>query len=172
MAQTPARRGREFHCTGFPCFCHWRGVRFADVWFVISTVRTVGPADSYVSLLICPSSDVLRNGLRVDLNPLCDLAERLSGLFIIAFRVNSRRGVLHNVTLPRSWFINLILPGTDLRKDPSAFFTFASTMIELMQKIDAQVLRYPTPASDAEEQFIAEGDRVTSLTGPLYIARM
>ena len=132
----------------------------------------VEPVDSCVSLLICLPSDVLRSGLRIDLNLLCDFAERLSGLFIMAFRVNSRRGVLHNVTLPRSWFINLILPGMDLRKDLSAFFTFVSTMIELMQKVDAQVLQYPTSASDTEEQFIAEGDRVTSLTGPLYIARM
>jgi hypothetical protein len=125
------------------------------------------------SLLIFPLSEVLRCGLRADLNALCDLAERLSGLFIMAYRFNSRGGVLHNVTLPRSWFINLIIPGMDLGKDTSAFSMFASTIIELMQRIDAQVQRYITKsAPDTGEQFIADGSRVTSLTGPLYIARM
>ena len=127
------------------------------------------------SLLIFSPSEVLHSGLRVDLNPLCDLAERLSGLFIMARRVNSRRGVphLHDVTLPRSWFINLILPGTDLRKDTSTFSMLASTIIEIMQRIDAQVQRYRTRSiSDAGEQFVADGGRMTHLTGPLYIARM
>jgi len=79
-----------------------------------------------------PPVEVVRSGLRVDLNVLCDLAERLSGLFILA-QANSRRaGVLHNVTLPRSWFINLILPGVVLRKDTLALPKFTSTMIELM----------------------------------------
>ena len=130
-----------------------------------------GCAGPRESLLICPNSEVLRCRLRVDLNALCDLAERLSGLFIMAYRVNSRGGVLHNVTLPRSWFINLILPGTTLGKDTSAFLLFASTTIELMQQIDAQVQRYIAFSED-EEQFIADGNRMTNLTGPLYIARM
>jgi hypothetical protein len=82
------------------------------------------------------------------------------------------RGVLHNVTLPRSWFIRLILLGTDLRKDMSSFTAFVTTVIELMQQIDAQVQRYPLPVSDTEEQFIVDGDQTTDLTGPLCIARM
>ena len=50
---------------------------------------------------------------------------------------------------------------------------FASTMIELVQRIDAQVQRYLTKtAPEAGEQFIADGSLVTGLTGPLYIARM
>ena len=122
--------------------------------------------------LICALSKVLHSRLRVDLNALCDLAERLSGLFIMAYRVNSRGGVLHNVTLPRSWIINLILTGTDLGKNTSTFLMFASTIIELMQKIDAQVQRCFTSSESDTEQFIADGSRMTSLTGPLYIARM
>jgi len=125
-----------------------------------------------VSLLIFPLSEIIRRRLRVDLNALCDLAERLCGLFIMAYRVNSRKGVLHNVTLPRSWFINLILPGTDLGKDTSALLMFATTIIDLMQRIDAQVQRYFPPASDTGEQFTADGSRMTDFTGPLYIARM
>jgi len=126
----------------------------------------------HVPLLICPLSEVIRSRLRLDLNALCDLAERLSGLFIMAYRVNSRGGVLHNVTLPRSWFINLILPGTDLGKDTSAFSMFASTMIELMRRIDAQVQRYRAFTPDTGEQFVTDDSRVTNLTGPLYVVRM
>jgi len=116
------------------------------------------------SLLICPSSEVLRGQLHVDLIVLCDLTERLSGLFIMANGVNSREGVLHNITLPRSWFINLILPDMDLGKDTSAFLMFVETTIELMQRIDAQ--GWPG------KQFIADGSRITNFTGPLYTARM
>ena len=125
-----------------------------------------------ISSNVLPPSEALNSGLRVDLNPLCDLVERLSGLFIMAYQANSWGGVLHNVTLPRSWFIKLILPGTDFSKDASNFLAFVSTVIKLMQQIDAQVQQYPTSAFDIGEQFIADGDRVTDLTGPLYITRM
>ena len=124
------------------------------------------------SILIYPPRGVLYSQLRVDLNALCDLAERLSGLFIMAYRADSPGGVLHDVTLPRSWFINLILPGMDLKKDTSAFFTLVSNMIELMQRIDAQIQQDPTSTSGIEGQFIADGSRMTNLTGSLYIARM
>ena len=81
--------------------------------------------------------------------------------------------MLHNVTLPRSWFVNLILPGTDLGKDTSTFSMFASTVVDLMRRIDAQVRQRPeVPESEIEEQFVADNRRVTILTGPLYIARM
>jgi hypothetical protein len=135
----------------------------------VRATRYAGPC---ASLLIFPLSEVLCSQLRVDLNALCDLAERLSGLFIMAYRINSRGNVLHNVTLPRSWFVNLILPGTDLGKDTSTFAMFASTIVELMQRIDAQAQRYHMSASDTGEQFIADGIQMTDLTGPLYIARM
>ena len=102
--------------------------------------------------------------MRVDLIVLCDLAERLSGLFIIARGMKSWRGVLHGVTMPRSWFINLILPDTNLRKDTSTLLKFAETMIGLMRQIDVQV--------QSGGQFIADGSRITSVTGPFYIARM
>ena len=100
----------------------------------------------------------------VDLIVLCDLVERFSGLFIMVERVNSGSGVLHNVTMPRSWFINLNLPGTDLEKDTSTFLTFAETMIEFMQQINAQ--------TQSEGKFIADGGRITDVTRSLYIARM
>jgi hypothetical protein len=122
--------------------------------------------------LIYPSSEVLYSRLHVDLNALCDFAERLSGLTIMAYRANSRGGLLHDVTLPRSWFINLIFPDMDLKKDTSIFFALVSTIIELMQRIDAQVQQHPTSTSDIEEQFIAGGSRMTNLTAPLYIARL
>jgi len=124
------------------------------------------------SLLICPASEVLRSRLHVDLTVLCDLAERLSGMFIMARSANSLGGILHKVVMPRSWFITLILPDTDLRKDTSNFFVFAETMIDLMQRIDAQIQHPPTSASAPGEQFAVDGSRMTSFTGPLYIARM
>ena len=118
-------------------------------------------------------SEIIRSELRVDLNALCDLAERLSGLLVVAHRAGSWGGVLHNVALPRSWFVNLGLLGADLRRDTSAFSMFVSTMVELMQGIDAQVRRYLTRStSDAGEKFIVDGRRMTNLTGPVYIARM
>lgn len=104
----------------------------------------------------------------MDLNHLCDLAERLAGLFIMAYRVYFR-GVLHNVTLPRSWFINLIRPHPNLSKHTSMILSFTRTIIELMQRIAKQVEQY---SPDTENQFRADGGRVTNITGPLYIARV
>lgn len=115
---------------------------------------------------------VLRSQLPVDLNLLCDFVEKLTGSFIIAHKVHHQRHVLHEVALPRSWFMNFIPPGTDLRKDASYIPWFASTVIEFMHQIDAQVQRYPTATSTTKERFIADGSRVTNFTGPLYIARM
>ena len=102
--------------------------------------------------------------MRIDLIVLCDLVERLSGLFIMAERANSGSGVLHNITMPRSWFINLNLPDADLEKDTSTFLTFAETIIWIMQEINEQV--------QSEGLFFADGNRITDVTGPLYIARM
>ena len=125
-----------------------------------------------MSLLTSPLSEVLRSSpVRVDLIVLCDLVERLSGLFIMARRVGFG-GVLHDVTMPRSWFINLILPGTDFERDTSTFSEFVSAIIELMERIDAQVRRHLTSPSETWGWFIADGSKVTSLTGPFYIARM
>ena len=132
----------------------------------------VGYLDLRASLLIYPLSEVLRTRLPVDLTLLCDLTERLSGLFIMARSVNSLGGVLHNVTMPRSWFIALILPDTDLRQDTSTFFVFAETMVDLMQQIDAQIQRSTTSASDAEEQFTVDGSMMSKFMGSLCIARM
>ena len=105
----------------------------------------------------------------MDLNHLCDLVERLSGLFIMAYRVNFR-GLVHNVTLPRSWFINLIRPLPHLRKRTSAFLPFTRTIVDLMWRIRKQV--ESPPQSNHVDQFRADGGRVTNITGPFYIARM
>lgn len=115
---------------------------------------------------------ILLTQLSVDLNVLCDIVERLTGLFTMARKVDPQRGVLHDVALPRSWFINFILPHTKLEKDTTHFFKFVTTAIEFMQQIDAQVQRYPTATSTTKERFIVGSTRVTNLTGPPYIARM
>ena len=163
-AATPVSKGTPR--TGFRGICNRRNGRFIDLWFFVFAVRTARYVDPRTCLLICPPSQVIYNQTYTDLTPLCDLAERLSGLFILARRVISPGGVPHNVTMPRSWFINLILSNTDLEKDTSAFTMFASTLIELMQRIDAQVQRYPG------EEFAADANQVANLTGLLSVARM
>ena len=99
---------------------------------------------------------------------LCDLIERLSGLFITAVRSGPRESVLHDILLPRSWLINFILPESNLKKDSTTILEFVEDMIDLIQRIDVQVQQ----CSDNGAQFTVEGNRVTGLTGPLYIARM
>jgi len=89
----------------------------------------------------------------------------------MARNATSRGGILHNVAMPRSWFITLI-PDTDLRKDISTYSAFVEAMIDLMQRIDAQIQRLPTSASDSGGQFIVDGGGMTSFTGPLCIVRM
>lgn len=121
--------------------------------------------------LIHPPSQVLLNRLLMDLNHLCDLVERLSGLFIMAYRVYFR-GILHNVTLPRSWLINLLRPHLNLRKHTSTILPFTRTIVELMRRIAKQIEQYSPFPSDTGDQFRADGGRVTNITGPLYIARM
>jgi hypothetical protein len=107
----------------------------------------------------------------MDLNHLCDLAERLSGLFIMAYRVYFR-GILHDVTLPRSWFINLIRVHPNLRKHTSMILSFTRTIIELMQQIARKVEQYTLFSPDTGDQFGANGGRMTNITGPLYVARV
>ena len=171
MAAIPVSSRGPFYRTGSRRVFDRQTTSFVDIWFIVSTVCTAGYVGPRASFLICPLSEVLRSRLRVDPIVLCDLAERLSGLFIMARGVNSE-GILHNVTLPRSWFINLILLGTNSKKDTSTFSTFAETMIDLMQQIYAQVERSLTSPSDTKEQFITNGSPITNLTGTLCIARM
>ena len=134
-------------------------------------MRTIGCATIHSPLLIHPPSEIVRDPpVCVDLNVLCDLVERLSGLFIMSKKV--KKGVLHNVALPRSWFTKLVFPGMDLKKDTSNLSTFLETTIELMQGIDAQARPSSTSASDTEEQFIADDDQTIDFTGPLYVVRM
>ena len=87
----------------------------------------------------------------------------------MAYRVHFR-GVVHNVTLPRSWFINLIRPLPNLTKSWSEWLPFTRTIIDLMQRIYKQVESPPQP--NRVEQFRADDRRVTNITGPFYIARM
>ena len=122
-------------------------------------------------VLTWPLSGLFWSRLHVDLNVLCDIIERLTGLFIMAHKIDPQDPVLHEAALPRSWFINLI-PGTALRKDTSSFFKFVSITMDFMQQIDAQVQRYPTATTTTKERFVVDGSRVTGLVGPFYITRM
>jgi hypothetical protein len=92
---------------------------------------------------------------------------------MMARKFDPLRNVLHEVALPRSWFIGFIPSDAKfLRKDTSYLPECASTVIEFMNQIDAQVQRYPTATSTTKERFIANGSRLTDITGPPYIARM
>jgi hypothetical protein len=124
------------------------------------------------SILICLPRGIFCAQLPVDLDVLCDLVERLTGLYVMSYKVNTQWRTLHEVVLPRSWFINFILPGTKLEKDTSYISDFTSIVVEFMHQIDAQVQRYPTVTSTSKRRFSTDGSRVTNLTGPLYIARM
>ena len=128
----------------------------------------------HVSLLIYSLSEFLDCELRADVDVLCSLAEMLSGSFIMARKLDSYGGVLHDVTLPRSWFINLILPSRNLGKDSSTLSTFVMDIIDLMQQIDEQVQQHSIFAFSGSfgRQFIADGNRMTSLRGSICIARM
>ena len=137
-------------------------------------MRTTVNVDSHASLLIRSPSEILQSGLPIDLNVLCDVIERLTGLFIMVHNMPHKVGSrwLHELALPQSWFISLTLPETVPETDASNFRNFVSAIIKLMQQIDAQILRYPTTATTTKEQFVVGGSRATNLMGPLYVARM
>ncbi|KAH9891312.1 hypothetical protein C8Q73DRAFT_119576 [Cubamyces lactineus] len=81
-----------------------------------------GP-DTYVvhDLLSCTQNDdenslnrgilfldhILGNKIPIDVGVLCDFMEYLSGSLSIAYRIGEHHGMLHNVTLPRSWIMRL-----------------------------------------------------------------
>ena len=122
-------------------------------------------------VLTCFLSGLFWSELLVDLNTLCDVIERITGLFIMAQKIDPQDYVLHEAALPRSWFIKLI-PDTALRKDTSSFFKFVSVAMDFMRQIDAQVHRYPMATTTTKERFVVDGGRVTGLMGPFYITRM
>ena len=102
---------------------------------------------------------ILVNGIFVDIGPFCDAVERLCGLHILAYRFMTGRGILHGVTLPRSWFIGLSRSLPLLDKNTSYIPHFVNDTIELLRLIGGP-------------QFKHNGSRLTPLYASVYIARM
>lgn len=93
----------------------------------------------------------------------------------MAHRVTTGQRSLHDVTLPRSWFINLsrLLPTLD--KDIIYLRRFASDMVELLRYfnrcLDLQ-REHPNPQTTDNHQFIHNGSSLGPLSASVYIPRM
>ena len=107
----------------------------------------------------------------MDIGPFCDAVERLCGSFILAHRFMTARGILHNVTLPRSWFINLSRSLPLLNKNTNHIPHFVNDTIELLRRIDLQRELYNPQTADSQ-QFKHSGSRLTPLYASVYITRM
>ncbi|KAI0353177.1 hypothetical protein OH77DRAFT_1497420 [Trametes cingulata] len=57
---------------------------------------------------------ILRNRLVVDIGVLCDFMDHLCSSLIVAVRLHSG-ATLHDLTLPKSWIVNVVNSMTDLR---------------------------------------------------------
>ena len=111
------------------------------------------------------------NHVPVDLGHYCDAVERLCGSIILSYRFMMGRGVLHGVTLPRSWFVNLFRPFSPLDKNTTWIPHFVNDTTELLRRVDLQREHYKPRPIDAE-QFKHNGSRLTPLYASAYIARM
>ena len=99
------------------------------------------------------------NRIPVDVGPFCDAVERLCGSFILSYRFTTERGTLHDVTLPRSWFIGLSRSLPILDKNTTYIPHFVNDAIEVLQRIDNQRLDH-------------YGSRLPPLNAAVYTARM
>lgn len=102
---------------------------------------------------------ILMNEIPADVGSFCDAVERLCGLYILAYRFMVGRGVLHDVTLPRSWFIGLSRSLPLLDKNTAYLPHFVNDMVELLQRIGGP-------------QFKHNGSRLNPLYASVYITRM
>ena len=118
---------------------------------------------------------IVVNRIPVEVGPFCDAVERLCGLFIMAHRVTTGQRTLHDVILPRSWFINLsrLLPALD--KNIIYLRRFATDLTELLRhfnrRLDLQ-REHPSPQTTDNHQFIHNGSSLGPLYASMYIPRM
>ena len=78
---------------------------------------------------------------------------------------------MHGVTLPRSWFINLLRLRPVLDKNGTYIPHFVNDMVELLRRIDLQRERYVPQVVD-NYQFKHNGSKLAPLYASVYIARM
>jgi len=107
----------------------------------------------------------------VEVGPFCDAVERLCGSFIVAHRLATRRGPLHNVTLPRSWFISLSRSLPTLDKKTNYLPRFVNDTIDLLRRLDYQREHSKSQISDSH-QFKHNESSLGALYASMYIARM
>jgi hypothetical protein len=107
----------------------------------------------------------------VDVGPFCDALEKLCGFYIFSHRFVTERGILHGVTLPRSWFVGLFRLRLSLDKNISYIRRFVSRTTEFLRRIDFQRENY-NPQIPDNHQFKQNGLRLNPLYASVYIARM
>lgn len=120
---------------------------------------------------LCACRQILTNNIPVDAGHFCDAVERLCGSFILSYRFVMGGGVLHGITLPRSWFIGLLRSFPPLDKNTTYIPHFVHDAIELLRRIDLQRERYKPRAID-DQQFKHDGSSLTPLHASACIARM
>lgn len=111
------------------------------------------------------------NRIPVDVGHYCDAVERLCGSLILSYRCMTECGILHGITLPRSWFINLLRSSPPLDKNTTYIPHFVNDAIELLRRIDSQREHY-RPLSVDDQQFKYNGSRLSPMVASAYIARM
>lgn len=161
--ETLHRQGLRFLLTGrSPSFIDSRNLVFA-----VSTVVT--RCSKFFDL--CTRRQILENRIPVDASHFCDAVERLCGSFILSYRFGTERGVLHGVTLPRSWFISLLRSSPPLVKYTSYIPHFINDTIELLRRIDLQREHYKPRITD-NQQFKHNGSSLAPMYASACIARM
>lgn len=161
---------KSLHRQGLRQLPTGRSSPFADSRNLVFEVSAVLAQDSEL-----PDSracrQILVNHVPVDVGHYCDAVERLCGSIILSYRFTMERGVLHGVTLPRSWFINLFRLLPPLDKNTAWIPHFVNDTLEFLRRIDLQREHYK-PRSVDTEQFKHNGSRLTPPYASAYIARM
>jgi hypothetical protein len=107
----------------------------------------------------------------IDVGPFCDALEKLCGFYIVSHRFIPERGILHGVTLPRSWFVGLFRLCPSLDKNISHIRRFVKVTIEFLRRIDFQRENYNPQIPDTH-QFKQNGSKLNPLYASVHIARM
>ena len=167
---TGIRNEESLHRLGLHHFLTWRSSPFVDSWNLIFEVGIVATQSSeHFDLYAC--RQILMNRVPVDVGHYCDAVERLCGSLILSYRSTMEFGILHGITLPRSWFINLLHSSPPLDKNISYIPHFVNDMIELLRRIDSQREHYGS-LSVGDQQFKYNGSRLSPMCASAYIARM
>lgn len=167
---TGIRNEESLHRLGLHHFLTWRSSSFVDSWNLIFEVGIVATQSSeHFDLYAC--RQILMNRVPVDVGHYCDAVERLCGSLILSYRSTTEFGILHGITLPRSWFINLLHSSPPLDKNISYIPHFVNDTIELLRRIDSQREHYGS-LSVGDQQFKYNGSRLSPMCASAYIARM